>query len=66
MPEENVEAMEHAMDIFWQQANADVNLAERGIPLAVFESNSCSCLHYGRGFNETRVTPVGRKCPTHG
>jgi hypothetical protein len=37
MPEENVEAMEHAMDIFWQQANADLRIVDRGVPLADLE-----------------------------
>jgi hypothetical protein len=26
---------------------------------------TCSCLTYGHGLTETRVTPVGRECPEH-
>jgi hypothetical protein len=37
MTDENVEAMEHATDIYWQMACADLRLLARGVPLADFE-----------------------------
>ena len=40
MPEENLEAIEQAADIYWQMACADLRLFARGVPLADFEEEN--------------------------